>query len=109
MMKDDEKFADEVFEKISAYERKKKKLRRVLAGVLSGGFACTCACVLIALLRQPCSRAAKTTQRRRPAVRPERIWTGRSTRIPEKRKAGVFGKSCRIPNRILSRIPDSEF
>ena len=47
MMKDDEKFADEVFEKISAYERKKKKRRRVLAGVLSGGFACAFTLCLI--------------------------------------------------------------
>ena len=95
MMKDDEKFADEVFEKISVYERKKKKRRRVLAGVLSGGFACTCVCVLIALCAATLLPGGKNDATEAPGGAPGENLDGDEGNIdenPGEEESGSFWK-----------------
>ncbi|HIU59428.1 MAG TPA: hypothetical protein IAC57_04920 [Candidatus Scatosoma pullistercoris] len=99
MMKDDEKFADEVFEKISAYERKKKKRRRVLAGVLSGGFACTCVCVLIALFAATLLPGGKNDATEAPGGAPGDNLDGEIDENPEEEESGSFWEI----------VPDSEW
>ena len=101
MMKDDEKFADEVFEKISAYERKKKKLRRVLADVLSGGFACTCACVLIAVFAATLLPGGKNDATKAPGGAPGDNLDGDDGEIDENPGEEESGSFWEI-------VPDSE-
>ena len=90
MMKEDEHFADELFEKRSAYERKKKKLRRVLAGVLSGGFACTCACVLIALFAATLLPGGKNDATEAPGGAPGENLDGEIDENPGEEESGSF-------------------